>query len=372
MRAGSIRCIAMFQASSSPIPVNIITGALGAGKTTAIARLLAGKPGQEFWLVILNEFTDTGIDTLTLAAAARGAYDVRMIPGGCLCCTGEADFRRQLSDVLTLPEEQRPARILIEPSGIGHPGAIVEELRLFERSGALRLQSTIALLDGQREGWSNLDAATQAQVDAADVLVLSKAELASESRRQEFLRWARQLYPGRRYIAYSENGVLPPQALTPPPATFSFEMPARGELHERARVFVRDQFEFHGHGHSARVAARQIRLGNSLVQARTHTLLGRDACGWMIPGAVLFDLPQLQSLLRFQVSWQGVERFKAVLRTGVDRWHLVQRWQQQCAISECNWSQDSRIEVQLAAGAVADWAAWDRQWQQLSEASPVG
>jgi G3E family GTPase len=110
----------MTQASSSPIPVNIITGALGAGKTTAIARLLASKPAAEFWLVILNEFTDTGIDAVTLAAAARGAYDVRMIPGGCLCCTGEEDFRRQLSGVLNLPPHSNPPAV-IEPSGIGHP-----------------------------------------------------------------------------------------------------------------------------------------------------------------------------------------------------------------------------------------------------------
>jgi G3E family GTPase len=60
---------------SESIPDNIITGALGAGKTTAIAQLLASKAAREPWLVILNEFTDTGIDALTLATSARGAYE---------------------------------------------------------------------------------------------------------------------------------------------------------------------------------------------------------------------------------------------------------------------------------------------------------
>lgn len=358
----------MSQLSSSPIPVNIITGALGAGKTSAIAHLLAGKPADEFWLVILNEFTDTGIDALTLAAAARGAYDVRMIPGGCLCCTGEEDFRRQLSGILGLPVAQQPARILIEPSGIGHPGAIIEELRGFEHSGALRLLSTIVLVDAQREAWLSFDAVAQAQIDAADVLMLSKSELVSASKRQEFLVWAQQLYPVRRFIACSERSVLPSQALNPPVAVFSFEV-----VRDRRTPLIDEPRPIgHRHGAAAQVTARQLQLGGAQVQARTHALLDRTACGWLIPGTVLFDLSQLRQLLASPDCWQGVERFKAVLRTGVDRWHLLQRWQQQVAVTECNWSQDSRIEVQLAEGKVADWPAWDNQWQRLSEPCPVG
>jgi G3E family GTPase len=354
--------------TSSSVPVNIITGALGAGKTTAIARLLADKPADEFWLVILNEFTDTGIDAVTLAAAARGAYDVRMIPGGCLCCTGEEDFRRQLSVVLNLPVAQQPARILIEPSGIGHPGAIVEELRSFERSGALRLLSTVVLIDVQREGWLDFDAVAQTQIDAADVLVLSKAELATQTRRQEFLKWAQQLYPMRRLIDYSERGVLPTLALNPPPTAFSFEAARRSQtilLNARGVMF-------HQHDSSAQVTARQLQLSNAMVQARTHTVLGRTSCGWTVPGDVLFDLPQLQQLLASPACWQGVERFKAVLRTGVECWHLVQCWQRQSAVAECNWAQDSRIEVQMTEGALADWSEWDRRWQSLTEPCPVG
>ncbi len=358
----------MFQASSSPIPVNIITGALGAGKTTAIARLLANKPSDEFWLVILNEFTDTGIDAVTLAAAARGAYDVRMIPGGCLCCTGEEDFRRQLSGVLSLPMAQQPTRILIEPSGIGHPGAIVEELRAFERSGALSLLSTVVLIDARRDEGLQFDAVAQAQIDAADVLVLSKAELATAARRQEFLTWAQQLYPVRRVVTCSERGVLPVEVLTPPPAVFAFEVPV-----QHHSILQNGQRSTpHQHDSAVLVTTRQLQLGNAEVQVRTHAVLGRSACGWAVPGTVLFDLTQLQRLLASPECWQGVDRFKAVVRTGVERWHLVQRWQRQSDITECNWRQDSRIEVQLVEAAVADWAEWDRRWQLLSEPCPIG
>lgn len=356
----------MPQGQSSAIPVNIVTGALGAGKTTAIARLLADKPAHESWLVILNEFTDTGIDTLTLAAAARGAYDVRMIPGGCLCCTGEEDFRRQLSNVLALPPDQWPVRILIEPSGIGHPGAIVEELRIFERSGAIRLMSTIALLEARpRTDWPALDAVAQAQVDAADVLMLSKAEIADEAARARFMVWAQGLFPAKRFVGCSEQGALPEMALSPPRAEFSFAIPVRPDLHQQAH-------EQHAHPHAPQIFEREVKLGAVCAQAKSQQLLGREACGWMIPTSLLFDLEQLQLLLNNEPVWNGVDRFKAILRTGVDTWHLLQRWGNQCSIAECNWRQDSRIEIQLAEGVAAAWLEWDRRWQAMTEFCPVG
>jgi G3E family GTPase len=365
----------MLQDSSHAIPVNIITGALGAGKTTAIARLLADKPPAQSWLVILNEFTDTGIDTLTLAAAARGAYDVRMIPGGCLCCTGEEDFRRQLSGVLALPSEQWPARILIEPSGIGHPGAIVDELRIFERSGALLLLSTIALLDAaMHTDWSMLDSVVQSQVDAADVVLLSKADCVDVATRDKFLSWAQGLFPAKRFIGYSEQGALPAFALTPPAAEFSFAMPLRPGLHQLARAPQQhSELRAHEHHeHAPQVTTRQVQLSVVRAQAKVQRLLGREACGWMIPNAVLFDIEQLRVLLSNEAAWQGVDRFKAILRTDVDGWHLLQRWRGQSAISECNWRQDSRIEVQMAEGVTVDWSNWDQRWQAMVEPCPVG
>jgi hypothetical protein len=92
----------------------------------------------------------------------------------------------------------------------------------------------------------------------------------------------------------------------------------------------------------------------------------------MIPNAVLFDIEQLRVLLSNETAWQGVDRFKAILRTDVDGWHLLQRWRGQSAISECNWRQDSRIEVQMAEGVTVDWSNWDQRWQAMVEPCPVG
>ncbi len=361
-------------ATHPAIPVNIITGALGAGKTTVIARLLASKPAHESWLVILNEFTDTGIDTLTLAAAARGAYDVRMIPGGCLCCTGEEDFRRQLSGLLALSPAHWPARILIEPTGIGHPGAIIEELRTFERSGAVRLCSTIALLDAQRGIESYGDAVIQAQVAAADVLLLSKSELQSEAVHAAFLHWAATLFPAKRLVARMERGELPALALEPPPARFSFELAARPAPHQAARhALVRAEASTHEHADQAVQQMRQLRVADQWATAQIVQWLGREACGWRMPGAVLLKHQQLEQLLRSNDSlWTGVERFKAIVRTNVDEWQLVQRWAGQQSMRAGMWAQESRIEVQMAPGVPGQWPQWDAFWQANAERSPVG
>ncbi len=125
---------------------HVITGSFGSGKTTAIRRQMALKPEDELWVVILNEFTDAGIDALSVAQSARGSYDVRLVAGGCLCCVGELEFGKQLRDIL---RNFKPARLLIEPSGAGHAADIVDTLALYESQQALELHSVICLVDPQ-------------------------------------------------------------------------------------------------------------------------------------------------------------------------------------------------------------------------------
>ena len=168
---------------SAPIPAWVVTGPLGCGKTTLIAGLLAAKPAHERWAVLLNEFSDAGIDALTVAAAARGPYDVRLVPGGCLCCAGEADFRRTLRELV---EGDRPDRIVVEPSGIGHPAGIVEELLAHQAAGGIVLEAVLGLVGPSEAG--GLDEAervelARATAEIADLLALAKADAATCARR---------------------------------------------------------------------------------------------------------------------------------------------------------------------------------------------
>src|SRR5271165_3070597 len=123
---------------------HVITGSFGAGKTTAIRRLMSEKPLDELWVVILNEFTDAGLDALKVAESAQGQYDVRLVAGGCLCCVGELEFGKQVRDIL---RNLKPTRLLIEPSGAAHAGELVDELARYEAQRALRLDSVVCLVD---------------------------------------------------------------------------------------------------------------------------------------------------------------------------------------------------------------------------------
>jgi hypothetical protein len=109
------------------------------------------------------------------------------------------------------------------------------------------------------------------------------------------------------------------------------------------------------------VVKRDVIIGSVVEQARAYYYLQRHACGWLIPAAVMFDLEKVTTTLNQLSLLHDVERMKAVLRTGIDRWHLVQYWQSQLEMREVSWRQDSRLEVQMMTGINVDWGKWD-EW----------
>ena len=99
---------------------NLITGFLGSGKTTSILHLLAHKDPNEKWAVLVNEFGEVGIDGALLADS--GAL-LKEIPGGCMCCVNGLPMQVGLN---TLLRQGKPDRLLIEPTGLGHPKQILD------------------------------------------------------------------------------------------------------------------------------------------------------------------------------------------------------------------------------------------------------
>lgn len=339
----------------APIPVWVVTGPLGVGKTTVIAQLFANKPVAEDWVVLLNEFTDAGIDALTVAAAARGAFDVRLVPGGCLCCAGEADFRRNL---LELIHERRPARIVVEPSGIGHPVGIVEELLAHEASGELRLEWVLGLLDPSQlsalaPGDSSVAAAA---VQVADALALTKADLVGPSERQYFFEAVGRLYPPKSWFGAIEAGALP--------TDFFESMGDRSQYKagsiESIGSMIRDSHHHHTANDDERV---QLGAGERLSMVR----LGRVGARWVFPRAVAFSRSRLAAVLTAGAAPLGaaageLERFKAVVRIAEDEWMLVQWAQGVLSMSETAWRRDNRLELQCRPGSAWSAEAWDQLW----------
>lgn len=192
------------------VPTNIITGFLGTGKTTAINHLLAIKPESERWAVVINEFGQIGVDA-SLVDHTDGV-EVRELAGGCLCCALGPSLPITLA---TLLRKVRPDRLLIEPTGLGHPARIVDILQGPQFGKVLDLRSIICLLDPavltqpkvlRQPGF--LD-----QLNLADVVVLNRTDLSDPSLTEEARQLSLNLFPPKQGVFTTDHARLDPNWL---------------------------------------------------------------------------------------------------------------------------------------------------------------
>jgi len=173
------------------IPTHVIAGPLGAGKTSLIRLLLAQRPADERWAVLINEFGQIGLDAAMLTNDADGIA-LGEVAGGCLCCVNGAPFQIGLGRLL---RKARPDRLFIEPSGLGHPAQLLKQLNEAPWLGVLAVQPCVLVLDAQalHAGRALPDAQQQA-LASAGLLLLNKAEDLDEAVREKI---ASQLPPVR-------------------------------------------------------------------------------------------------------------------------------------------------------------------------------
>lgn len=155
------------------IPTHLIAGPLGAGKTSLIRQLLAQRPAHERWAVLINEFGQIGLDAALLTSSDDGIA-IAEVAGGCVCCVNGAPFQVGLGRLL---RKARPDRLLIEPSGLGHPVELLRQLREPPWEGVLALQPSVMVLDAAALATGQLlpDSQRAVLLDAGLVL-LNKAE----------------------------------------------------------------------------------------------------------------------------------------------------------------------------------------------------
>ena len=167
---------------------NLITGFLGSGKTTSILHLLAHKDPNEKWAVLVNEFGEVGIDGALLADS--GAL-LKEIPGGCMCCVNGLPMQVGLN---TLLRQGKPDRLLIEPTGLGHPKQILDLLTAPVYEPWIDLRATLCILDPRllldEKSASNEN--FRDQLAAADIIVANKSDRTTPESEQALQRWWQQ------------------------------------------------------------------------------------------------------------------------------------------------------------------------------------
>lgn len=188
------------------IPTNIITGFLGAGKTTALNKLLAQKPQDEVWAVLINEFGQIGIDQAALQDSESN-INVKELLGGCICCTLGPSLTATLA---TLLRQSKPDRLIIEPTGIGHPAGILDSLQGDNFKDVLDVRSIICLVDSRstqdpeiKEHPTFVD-----QVALADIIILNKTDLATDSQLNFTKTKMQNLFPPKQKVLETINGEL--------------------------------------------------------------------------------------------------------------------------------------------------------------------
>jgi cobalamin biosynthesis protein CobW len=248
------------------IPVTVITGFLGAGKTTLIRHLMANPQGKRL-AILVNEFGTVGVDGDILRACADDNCPVDNIvelANGCICCTVADDFIPTIEALMALP--QRPDHILIETSGLALPKPLLKAfdwpairskitvdgvitLADAEAVAAGRFAPDVAAVDAQRAADDSIDHETplsevfEDQIACADIVLLSKADLAGEAGLAAARTIIEAESPRKLPILAMSEGVIDPAVILGLNARAEDDLAARPSHHDGHDDHEHDDFD---------------------------------------------------------------------------------------------------------------------------------
>ena len=281
--------------------VNLFTGFLGVGKTTALRHLIEHRPPHEKWAIIVNEFGEVGIDG---AALSNEDMPVAEIAGGCLCCVAGPQMTATVANLL---RRERPDRLLVEASGLAHAAGVIDELREKPLGDALEIGAVITLVDPRQ--FISDDYLRQPlyrdQIAIADVLVANKVDSADQATLEAFRRQAGNLFPPKTLVAEVRQGQLDVAWL---------DAAARPQPRYRPRLPLGDSGQW-------------------------------DSQGWVFAPEVEFDGERLVDLFdSLPARLPGLVRAKGVFRV-LDSWVWLNWAEGQWGANQVSWRRDSRFEV---------------------------
>jgi G3E family GTPase len=352
------------------IPCTLVTGFLGAGKTTIINQLLSSKPADERWALLINEFGRIGIDGALLASAQddnadAGNIAIREVSGGCICCTSQLPLQIAITRLLS---DHRPQRLIIEPTGLAHPRELIQQLSAPHWQTALNMQAVITVLSGvqwQQQKYRSHDG-FQAHVRDADVLVVNRYTQLDADELKALQEWIAMLNSEVAVIwteslsRTEDNSSNNITALSNPSSTLIAQLtkPSHTISQQRAtdktkpnhirtslKPLTRQPFTSLM---SNRATENDQSLGN--IEADTDlpyryheqqqdVLLG----GWRLPAHYVFNADGLQEWLLRLPNWQ---RIKGLVNTS-DGWLKINFTPDSLTITTASAQIDSRLEVIL-------------------------
>lgn len=318
--------------SPGPVPLTVVSGALGVGKTSAVLSLLDQRPPGARWVVLVNEHGEVGIDGALLEGGTPPTADlaVRELAGGCLCCQSALPVQQSVRRVL---DELAPERLILECSGVADPGRVCDQLlaspALSER---IDLRATLTLVDPRAVAEPRRRTRSwQAQVDAAAVLVLNRLDLCDGPTLRSALAWADALFPEKDVVATTVGGELDASWL---------ELPGRRTEPSAALPLAADWVDQTG--------MLPDSLGQRLFQRHDHSA-DHTTVGWSWPPDAAFEHDVLINVLNeFQDGSgalpQGTMRLKAVVHTTAG-WRAVHVDEDGVHEAPTAWRRDSRLVI---------------------------
>ena len=248
------------------IPVTVITGFLGAGKTTLIRHLMQNPQGKRL-AVVVNEFGTAGVDGDILKSCADDncpAENIMELANGCICCTVADDFIPTIESLMALPEP--PEHIVIETSGLALPKPLLKAFDWPAIRSRITVDGVIALADAeavakgqfapdldavqaQREADESLDHETplsevfEDQISCADIVLLSKADLAGEAGVEKARAIIEAEAPRKLPILPMTEGVIDPRVILGLEAAAEDDLDARPSHHDGHHDHEHDDFE---------------------------------------------------------------------------------------------------------------------------------
>ena len=253
---------------STDLPVTVIGGYLGSGKTTLVNHLLRHADGCRL-AVMVNDFGTLPIDADLIEAEDE---TIKAITGGCLCCSFGNDLAGALADLKALPNPID--HILIEASGVALPGAIASSIELlqgFQHNGVAVLCDVETVQKRARDKY--MGDTIQRQLDDADLLLLNKVDLVSDAFLASSKAWLAGAAPNTPIIACT-FGTIPLGVLIDP--NFSIKAPVSGPTHDVQSAFRTIAFEI-GHPVDANLLAKALadpKMGLVRAKGFVHELGG--------------------------------------------------------------------------------------------------